>query len=207
MTLRRRFERTLAGGEQGFTLIEVLVAAFILTLGALAIFMAFAMAVHNVQRSRDTQIASSVAQREMEKIRSLPYERVAMSAIPATSAETISPANRVSGTEYALNKAGTEKAPLAIATAGICSTEKPCVNSTPASTCVGASSPETFTNGTATGSVYCYVTTLKDEACEKATGASCTYKRVVVAVWLAKPNDQAQRRPYYELQSNFINPG
>ena len=194
-------------GEEGFTLIEVMVAAFILVLGSLAIFMAFAMAVKNVQRGRETQIALSVAQREMEKIRSLPYERVLMTASPKSSAETMSPANRLSGNEFALNKAGTEKAPLAVATAGICSTAKPCVNSEPASSCVGGTSPGSFSNGSATGSVYCYVTTLKDEACEKATGKTCTYRRVVVAVWLAKTGNRADRSPYYELQSNFFSTG
>lgn len=194
------------GGEDGFTLIEILIAAFILVLGSFAIFMAFAMAIKNVERGRDSQIALSVAQREMEKIRSLPYERVLMASTPATSAETISPANRVSGSEYALNKAGTEKAPLAIATAGVCTTLKPCVNSSPASSCVGGTSPGTFSNGSATGSVYCYVTTLKDTACEGATGASCTYRRIVVAVWLAKAGNRKSRPAYYELQSNLFDP-
>jgi prepilin-type N-terminal cleavage/methylation domain-containing protein len=202
--LAERLQRE--SGEEGFTLIEVLIAAFILALGSFAIFMAFAMAVKNVERGRDTQIALSVAQREMEKIRSLPYERVVMTAAPASTTETASPANRVSGAEYSLTKAGTEKKPLAIAAAGVCTSAKPCVNNTPASTCVGASTA-TFTNGSATGSVYCYVTTVKDEACELATKKTCTYKRVVVAAWLAKPNSRASRPAYYETQANFFETG
>jgi prepilin-type N-terminal cleavage/methylation domain-containing protein len=194
----------LARSEEGFTLIEVLVATIILVLGSLAIFMTFAAAIHNVQRGRDTQIAQSVAQREIEKIHSLPYERIAMTALPAASAEAASPAKRVSGTEFAMNRAGTEKAPLSVAGAGVCSTSKPCVNSAPSSTCVGTAST-TFSNGTATGSVYCYVTTGKDEACETATGKSCPFKRIVVAVWLEKAANQTARPAYYELQSN-VNP-
>jgi len=194
-------------GEEGFTLIEVLIAAFILALGSFAIFMAFAMAVKNVERAGDTQVALSVAQREMEKIRSLPYERVLMTATPASSTETASPANRVSGSEYALKKGGTEKQPLAIASAGVCTSAKPCVNSAPAATCVGGSGATTFTNGSATGSVYCYVTTIKDEACELATKKTCTYRRVVVAVWLAKSSNQVLRPSYYEIQANFFETG
>jgi prepilin-type N-terminal cleavage/methylation domain-containing protein len=203
----KRFKRLTAkgSGEDGFTLLEVLVAAFILVLGALGVFMTFAAAVHNVQRSRDVQIASSVAQREMEKIRSLPYERVLNATTPEASVEVGSPATRVSGAEFGLKRDKTEKAPLAVAAAGTCTTEKPCVNSKPASSCVGGSSPGTFSNGSATGSVYCYVTTLKDEACERATSKTCSYKRIIVAVWLAKPSNEASRRPYYELQSS-INP-
>jgi prepilin-type N-terminal cleavage/methylation domain-containing protein len=191
--------------EDGFTLIEVLIAAFILVLGSLAVFMTFAAAIHNVQRSRDLQIASSVAQRELEKIHSLPYERVVMTAAPKTSAEAGNPAKRVSGTEFALNKSGSELAPLAIASAGVCTASKLCVNAEPASSCVGGSSPGSFTNGSATGSVYCYVATLKDKPCEEATGTTCTYKRVVVIVWLTKASNQASRPAYYEIQGN-INP-
>jgi Tfp pilus assembly protein PilV len=200
--LAERLQR--GGGEDGFTLVEVLIAAFILALGSFAIFMAFAMAVKNVQRGRDSQIALSVAQREMEKIRSLPYERVLMTAAPTSSTETASPANRISGNEYALNRVGTEKQPFAVAAAGVCTSAKPCVNNQPASSCVGGASPGTFTNGTATGSVYCYVTTVKDAPCELATGKTCTYRRVVVAVWLTKSSNQAVRAPYYELQANFF---
>jgi prepilin-type N-terminal cleavage/methylation domain-containing protein len=192
--IRRRLS-----GQDGFTLIEVLVAAFILVLGSLAIFMTFAAAIHNVQRSRDAQIAQSIAQREMEKIQSLPYVRIAMSGLPETSTVSASPANRVSGEEFALNRNRTEFAKLSIASVGTCTPENLCVNSKPASSCVGGSGT-TFTNGTAKGSVYCYVTNRSDAACETATGKFCPYKRIVVAVWLEKAANQASRRSYYELQ-------
>jgi prepilin-type N-terminal cleavage/methylation domain-containing protein len=195
--LRRR----LQAGEDGFTLIEVLIAAFVLVAGSMAVFMTFIAGVHNVQRARDSQVAQGIAQREIEKIHALPYARIVMTSTPATSTETASPANRVSGTEYALSSTGTEKAPLAIAGSGVCSTSAPCVNSAPASSCVSGTSPGTFTNGTAVGSVYCYVTSMKDEACESATGTSCAYKRIVVAVWLEKDGNQGKRPTYYEIQS------
>jgi Tfp pilus assembly protein PilV len=195
--LRRRLQRN----EEGFTLIEVLIAAFVLVAGSMAVFMTFIAGVHNVQRARDAQVAQGVAQREVEKIHALPYARVVNATTPATSSETTSPANRVSGTEFNLSRTGTEKAPLAIAGSGVCSSSAPCVNSGGSSSCVGGTSPGTFTNGTATGSVYCYVTTMKDEACEATTGASCAYKRIVVAVWLEKDGNQGKRPTYYEIQS------
>ena len=205
MTALSRLLRRVRFGQDGFTLLEVLIATFILVLGALGIFITFVSAIHNVQRGRETQIALSVAQREMEKIRSLPTNgcrwRRRRKARPKRPARPIA----CSGSEFALNKAGTERPP-GDCDAGVCSTEKPCVNSEPASSCVGGSSPGIFTNGTASGAVYCYVTTLKDEACEKATGKTCTYRRVVVAVWLAKPANQGKRSVYFELQSNFFSP-
>ena len=205
MILRRRL-RTVADDEGGFTLIEILVAALVLAFGSLAVFMTLVAAIHNVQRGQETQVASSVAQREMEKIRVLPYERVAMVTTPATSTQTGNPATRVSGGEFALGRTGTEKVPMAIAGTGICTTEKPCVNNQGASSCVGGSSPGTFTIGGATGSVYCYVTTVKDAACEAATAKICSYKRVVVAVWLTKRGNLASRPAYYELQATIANP-
>lgn len=199
-SLRQRLAKR---DEAGFTLIEVLIAAFVLVAGAMAVFMTFGAAIHNVQRARDAQIVQSVAQREIEKIHALPYGRVAMSALPTASAETTSPAKRVSGTEFALSPAGTEKAPLVVAGSGVCATATPCVNSSPASSCVGGTSPGTFVNGTAKGSVYCYVTSGKDTACESATGSSCAYKRIIVAVWLEKAGNQGKRPAYYELQSTI----
>jgi prepilin-type N-terminal cleavage/methylation domain-containing protein len=187
--------------EDGFTLIEVLIAAFILVAGSMAIFMTFAAALHNVQRGRDAQVAQGVAQREVEKIHALPYSRVVMTSLPTASTETTSPAKRISGSEFTLSRTGTEKAPLAIAGTGVCTSSAPCVNSSGASSCVGGTSPGTFVDGTAKGSVYCYVTSAKDESCESATGTTCPYKRIVVAVWLEKDGNQGARPSYYELQS------
>ena len=205
MNLRRL--RSISRGEEGFTLIEVLIAAFILVAGAMAIFMTFGAAIRNVQRGRDAQVAQSVAQREVEKIHALPYTRVAMATLPTGSANTTSPASRVSGSEFALKRAGTEKAALVVAGSGVCGTSTPCVNASNgtsgSSSCVGGTNPGTFINGTARGSVYCYVTAAKDEACEAATGSSCPYKRIVVAVWLEKDGNQAVRPAYYELQSTI----
>lgn len=203
MTLLSRIRSRLES-EGGFTLIEVLIAAFILVLGSLAIFMTFVASIHNVQRGRDAQVMQSIAQREVEKIESLPYARIVMNGTPAKSAETASPANRITGTEFALNMNGTEKAALALATTGVCTESLPCVNAAAASSCVRGTGT-TFSNGSAKGSVYCYVTTLSDAACATATGKACPYKRIVVAVWLEKPGNQASRSAYYELQAN-VNP-
>ncbi len=92
--------------QDGFTVIEVLVASFILVLGALAVFMTFSAAVRNVQRGKETQVGLSVAQREMEKIRSLPYEKIALKTTPVNSTETTNPNNRVSGSTFNLNRTG-----------------------------------------------------------------------------------------------------
>src|ERR1700754_3157990 len=111
----------LGKNQDAFTLIEVLVAAVVLTRGSLAVFTVFASGLRNVQRSRDTQVGISVAQREMEKIRSVKFSEVLLTSPPETSTEAGDPGQRVSSakTEYNLNRTGVASwAKLATATTG-----------------------------------------------------------------------------------------
>jgi prepilin-type N-terminal cleavage/methylation domain-containing protein len=190
--------------EDGFTLIEVLVAAFVLVLGALAVFTVFSTAVKNVQRGREAQVGVSVAQREMEKARSIKFSELLMKSTPETSSETGNPGLRVNAgkTEYNLARTGTASwAKLA----------------SPGSGETGALEPksETFSVGGTPVTVYRYVVWRKDEAfCKTFTSAteptSCkegkNYKRVIIDVWPSKAANQASRGAYYELQSDFVNP-
>lgn len=184
--------------EEGFTIIEILVAAFILVLGALAVFMTFSAAVRNVQRGRDTQASISVAQREMEKIRALPYEKILLKSTPTNSAETSNPNNRVSGSTFNLKRSGTsEYATLAISSSGE-------VEPTTSAFSVGGTKV----------TVYRYVVWRKDVAyCATGTNSekeSCktgqNYKRVIIAVLPSKTGNLNGTRSYYELQSDFANP-
>jgi prepilin-type N-terminal cleavage/methylation domain-containing protein len=196
--------RRVLKSEDGFTLIEVLVAAIVLTLGSLAVFTVFASGIKNVQRGRETQIGISVAQREMEKVRSFKYSEVLLKVAPETSTETANPGNRVSSarTEYNLNRTGAASW-AKLATAGTSE--------------VGGVEPksETFSVGGTPITVYRYVVWRKDEAfCKTFTSSteptSCkegkNYKRVIIDVWPSKAGNQASRRSYYEIQSDFVNP-
>src|SRR5215207_132850 len=182
-------------GEDGFTVIEILVAATILVIGALAVFMTFTVAVKNVQRGRDSQASISVAQREMEKIRSLPYDKILLKTTPANSAETSNPNNRVSGATFNLNRTGaSEFATMAISASG-------------------EVEPTTsvFSVGGTKVTVYRYVVWRKDAAyCATGTNAekqSCitgqSYKRVIIAVLPSKAGNITNTPAYYELQSDF----
>jgi prepilin-type N-terminal cleavage/methylation domain-containing protein len=190
--------------EEGFTLIEVLVAAIVLTLGSLAVFTVFASGIKNVQRGRESQVGVSVAQREMEKVHSLRFSEVLLKGSPETSAETANPGHRVSSarTEYNLNRTGTANwAKLAVASSGETGAVEP--------------KSETFSVGGTPVTVYRYVVWRKDEAyCKTFTSGteptSCkegkNYKRVVIDVWPSKAGNQGSRRAYFELQSDFVNP-
>ncbi|HEY2056289.1 MAG TPA: prepilin-type N-terminal cleavage/methylation domain-containing protein [Solirubrobacterales bacterium] len=194
----------LLKGEDGFTMIEVLVAVVVLAVGSLAVLTLFASGIKNIQRGRETQVTVSVAQREMEKVHGLPFSEVLLKASPETSAETTSPANRVSSTraEYNLNRTGAANwAKLAVAATGETGAVEP--------------KSETFSVGGSPVTVYRYVVWRKDEAfCNTFTSTaeptSCkegkNFKRVIIIVWSSKAGNQASRQGYYEIQSDFVNP-
>jgi Tfp pilus assembly protein PilV len=199
--LVNRYRQIDEGGEEGFTIIEVLVAAVILVLGALAVFMTFAAAIQNVQRSKETQVGLSVAQREMEKVRALPYAEVGLEAAAPTSVEAGSPGLRVrsSSTEFNLARTGTANWQKLVSGGKV----KP--------------GPEELSSiGGTKVMVYRYVVSQEDAALiassycqENPTKSACTgnqRKRVVIDVWPLKQSNSPSRHGYYELQSDFVNP-
>jgi Tfp pilus assembly protein PilV len=184
--------------DDGFSVVEVLVASIILVLGALAVFMTFSGAIHNVQRGRESQAGITVAQREMEKIRGLPYSAIALKTTPPTSANSAEPNYRVSGETFNVNRTGTASYGALVVSA---------------SGSVDASS-SAFTVGGVSVTVYRYVVWRKDNAyCATGTNGekeSCkkgqNFKRVIIAVVPQKTGNTPTVRPYYELQSDFVNP-
>jgi type II secretory pathway pseudopilin PulG len=195
MTMARSSAR-----EAGFTIIEVIVAAFVLVMGSLATFGLLSAATKNTQRAKATQVALNRAQEEIEAMRSLSNEQLAMTATAPPSTNPLNPDYRVSSGEFALIR------------------EPPGNNATMV---VNGGSlygggfvkggivdpgPVPFTSGDVSGWVYRYVLWQNDTAC----GASCPgeqdYKRIVVAVKLDTPPNQAGERGYVEVQSDFVDP-
>jgi hypothetical protein len=191
MSLRRRYAAATGDDVAGFSIIEVLVAAIVLVLGSMAVFLSFASALHNVQRSREAQIGISVAQSEMERIRVIPYDSVALVSMPTNSAEVTSPRNRLKGTgtatEFDLKRPTTIEEWRPVLTTGLV---------TPETTGVSAS------DGT-------QVTVNRFVVCEEAgkTNSACKAKRIVVDVTpVAKTNLANYKHAYYELQSTLADP-
>src|ERR1700754_4649944 len=106
MTLRDRMRTALRGAkeEDGFTLIEVLVGAIVLTLAAMGTFGMLAAATRNAQRAQATQVALDKAQEEMEKLHSLSYTQLALTTLPLHQPSPKNPNFRVDGKEFALEK-------------------------------------------------------------------------------------------------------
>jgi hypothetical protein len=188
-TLRQHVSGTERSGEDGFTIIEVLVAAFILVLGALAVFMTFGAAIHNVQRGKETQQGVNVAQREMERIRVEPYADIGVQGgrVTETAGEAKLPTSRVGGggSTFRLARTGTESSP------------PPFVEGDLAAGPLERSSED----GTKVN-VYRYV------VCEvPLTTTECPRKRVVVDVLpIPADNQSGYQHSYYELQSTVVNP-
>jgi type II secretory pathway pseudopilin PulG len=185
--MRARIKRVvLRGGEDGFTIIEVLVAAIVLVLGALAVFMTFTAALHNVQRGKEMQQGVSVAQREMERMRIEPYSSLAMKANPGSLGQSSDPRSRIVGEEFETDRAARAK-PLEMNVAS-----------------TGSIEPETPEVSSPDGTK---VKVFRFVLCEPDESEACAAKRLVVDVLpLAAPNEHGYQHSYYELQSTVVNP-
>ncbi len=189
--------------EDGISIVEVLVAALILVLGALATYSTLSGAAINTQRAKATQIGLDRAQQEMELLRSLPEEKLAMTQAPASSKHTHSPNYRVSNGNFALTK-GEPPSNYAVMVInggslyGGGEITGGTVNPGPTS----------FESGGVKGKIYRYIVWRKDTSCPTANcPGEQNYKQIVIAVRLTTPGDESGEGGYVEVQSDFINPG
>lgn len=189
----RRERRVRFADEAGLTLIEVMVAAVILVMGAMATFGILSTATKNAQRAKASQVVLHLAQEEMERMRSLTYDRLAISSVPATSSNPQNPNSRMLGSTFALQKTPMGEAePLVVDAEGI-SPESP----------FSAGSPE---GGGVTGTVYRYVVWRNDDGCPETQCPGDDFKQLVVAVKPDTPGNQTGERGYVEVQSEFVDP-
>ncbi|MFL5872549.1 MAG: prepilin-type N-terminal cleavage/methylation domain-containing protein [Solirubrobacterales bacterium] len=197
-----RFDRWLrqAGREDGFTLIEVLVASIILALAALATFGVLAAATRNAQRAQATQVALDKAQEEIEKLHTLSYDELALDRSPSPSPDPLSPNYRVSAdnSRYAV-----QREPLSQYATMDVNLE----------TGVVTPGPIPFEEGNVSGKLYRYVVWRNDPQCPESEVGSedfCPgnhdYKQIIVAAKLDTPGNQQAERNYVEVQSQVSNP-
>lgn len=195
--LRRRVSE-LAHQEDGFTVFEVLVAAILLIAGALATFQVFDTATRNTFRAEQSQVANDIVQQELEKIRILDYQEVALTDYPGYSANDNNPNHRVIGTDYALNRDGSSPASMIVNGSAL-------YDGGQVSGGTLSPGPTHFVNGDVSGDIYRYVVWRDDPNCLSACPGSQDLKRVVIAVTLDEVAISADRS-YVEIQSDFIDP-
>jgi Tfp pilus assembly protein PilE len=192
--MREWLNKRFGEAESGLTMIEVLVAAVVLVMGAAATFGVLGAATRNAQRAKATQVALDLAQEEMERLHSLPYEDLALSSMPVPSSDEKNPSSRVSGENYALRRSPKGAYfPLDV------DAEK------------GFSPESEFITGDQEhggikGTIYRYVVWRNDPSCPECEGEH-DYKQIVVAVKPTRTVSQGGEAGYVEVQSAVTAPG
>jgi type II secretory pathway pseudopilin PulG len=186
--------------EDGFTIVEVLVAALILTIGALTTFGLLSTATKNSQRAKATQVALDRAQQEVEALRSLSNKQLALTTTPENSPDALNPNHRVSGGTFAL----TRQPPSGYATMVVNGGSIYGGGSIAGGVVIPGPTP--FSSGDVSGTIYRYVVWRNDAKCGSKCPGEQDFKQVVVAVKLDKPGTEAGERGYVEVQSDFVDP-
>jgi prepilin-type N-terminal cleavage/methylation domain-containing protein len=179
----------MACAERGFTLVEVLAAVALISIGVAATLKIFGAVGHSVLRSERTDVAVQQAQAEIDRLRTLPYGELAMSATPSSSSDPYDPGSRVEGGGTTLRVRPDLTEPF-VMTPG--DGDAAMVDATPKDFAVGLG------GSTITGHLYRYVT-WRDENCPFALcpGTHDT-KRVTVAVSFdPDPSSNVRRRPIW----------
>lgn len=188
--------------QDGFTIIEVLIAALILVLGAIATFGVLASATVSTQRAKATQVALDRAQQEMEALRSLSDEELALTSTPPPSTDKESPNYRVLGAKFAL-KGGTVPSEYKdlVENDDIRYPDERVEHG------VVSPGPTNFTSGDVSGKIYRYIVWRNDTSCAAETcPGEQDYKQIIVAVKLNATASKGTPGNYVEVQSTFIDP-
>lgn len=182
--------------EDGMTIVEVVVAGLILVLGAVGVLGVVDAATRNTFRAEQSQVVANVLQAEMEELRQLPYEELALTDLPVHSNDTASPDSRVASTAFFYTgRNGTGLKPIVYN--GSSNKGDPVEGGTV------DPGPTPFTVGDIQGEVYRYVVW---DTCPSALCAERQLlKRAVVAISLDTTASGGTRR-YQELQGQFVDP-
>jgi len=178
------------------TIVEVVVAGMILVVGALGVLGIVDAAGHNVFRAEQSQVVANVLQKEMEKLRQVPYGELALTSLPAHASDPEDPNSRIASTSFFYTgRNGTGLKPL-VYNGGNSEGE----------TIKGGTvdpGPTSFQVGNLKGTVYRYVVwdTCPATLCQDGRHL----KRAVVAVQLDKTAAGGTRR-YQEIQGQFVDP-
>jgi prepilin-type N-terminal cleavage/methylation domain-containing protein len=157
--------------EDGFTLIEVLIAVAVMSVGVAATMRVFGAAGRTTLRAQQHEVAVQQAQAEADRLAALPYGEIALTSAPPASSDPTNPGYKVSGGTFAV-RSDLSEALVLTPGAGASPRVEP--------------GPETFAVGnagaTTTGKLYRYVT-WRDENCplNLCEGQQNT-KRLIVAV-------------------------
>jgi hypothetical protein len=193
--------RGSADREAGFTIVEVLVAIVVLVMGALATFSLLSAATRNTQRAKASQVALNMAQQELEALRSLSNEELALTSRPPPSTDPLEPNYRVAGGSFAVVRDPRSSYRQLVFNGGE-------IQGEPEKTIEkGVIKPsEKFEVGDVSGTIHRYIVWRNDDACGSACPTTQDFKQIIVAIKLDTPGNQSGERGYMEAQSNFVDP-
>src|SRR5688572_11409099 len=170
--------RAKMNDQGGFTLIEVVIAIFLLMVGSLTILSLVDASTRNNFRVEQSQVVVNQLEAELERIKQLPYTEVALTATPSPSGDQQEPGWRVSGGQFALERDGTDLRPLVVNGTSLDA----------GGTVEGGTidpDPTSFASGDIEGTVSRYVVWANDTRCpDSVCPGAQDIKRVVVAATL-----------------------
>jgi hypothetical protein len=161
--------------ERGFSIIEATTSGLVVIVGVLGAFIALDAGARTTHDAQRTEQAVAVAQREIERLKAVPYDDLGMATMPAPSTGDVRDPDRwVEGTKLVLAERYRDAASTRI-TRGA---------EELVSGGVVTPGPDAFDSGGTRGTIHPYVT-WRDEACaaDGCTGAQ-DQKRITVAVVL-----------------------
>lgn len=185
--------------EAGFTIVEVMVAALLLLIGSLGMMSLVDASSRNTYRAEQSQVVVNQLQTEMEKIKRIPFEEVAMTAAPTHSTDPSDPSWRVSGNQFATLPNGTGLRPMVVnggtLTAGGTVQDG-----------ILSPAPTPFDAGDVSGTIRRYVVWMNDPKCpDTLCPGDQDLKRVIVAATIDTTASGGER-PYQELQGDIVDP-
>ncbi len=218
---RRQRASRRAGDEGGFTVIEVTVAAMLLALMSLAVLALVDAATRNNFRASQSQVVNDRLQQELERIRALPYDQIALTAAPPSATNPSDPNSRVSGTQYDVDRGSGTHYESLVFNGGHSSETGDTVSggqipvTDPSSTTATGQFPTRFTSGSVSGTIYRYVTWEPDTSCSNCAGDpdADTYngqsvqwfKHVTIAIALDR-TASGGARVYQQIDGDVGNP-
>lgn len=185
--------------QGGFSLIEVVFATLLLMLGSLALLSMVDASTRSTFRAEQSQVVVSQLQAELEKVKQLPYAQVALTATPTHVNDPADPSWRVSGSQFALAKEGTDLRSMVVNGGAL--TGGGAVSG-------GALSPAAtpFESGDVSGTIRRYVVWINDPKCpEQLCPGSQDLKRVIVVAAIDS-TASGGTRAYQELHTDIVNP-
>lgn len=200
MTVRGRHR-----SEDGFTIVEILVATLLFMAASLGAAQIFISSTRVNFRAEQAQVALEAVQAEMERMRAISYDGIALTSAPTASADPADPASRIRAS--CANQGVSTNGCFEVSSEGL--NPKPLVIEGGAlengDTIDGAQvdpGPEPFDLGDVRGEIHRYVVWDDDPSCATCDGLQDAKRLIVIAT----VESRDRTAPYREIQSEYIDP-